>query len=61
VTDVYAGINAGLKTVLVKTGNGAKSFSILKNENNLPSFVAENLTEACKFIINDSNGVTFSD
>jgi len=59
--DILAGINAGVKTVLVNTGYGAKSFSILKNENNLPSFVAENLTEACKYIINDSNGVTFSD
>jgi D,D-heptose 1,7-bisphosphate phosphatase len=59
--DILAGINAGVKTVLVNTGYGTKSFSILKNENNLPSFVAENLTEACKFIINDSNGVTFSD
>jgi D,D-heptose 1,7-bisphosphate phosphatase len=59
--DILAGINAGVRTVLVNTGYGAKSFSILKNENNLPSFVAENLTEACKFIINDSNGVTFSD
>jgi D,D-heptose 1,7-bisphosphate phosphatase len=59
--DILAGINAGVKTVLVNTGYGAKSFSILKNENNLPSFVAENLTEAYKFIINDSNGVTFSD
>jgi len=59
--DILAGINAGVKTVLVNTGFSAKSFSILKNENNLPSFVAENLTEACMFIINDSNGVTFSD
>ena len=59
--DILAGINAGVRTVLVNTGNGAESFSILKNENNLPSFVAENLTEACKFIIKDSNGVTFSD
>jgi D-glycero-D-manno-heptose 1,7-bisphosphate phosphatase len=61
VTDIYAGMNAGLKTILVKTGNGAESFSILQNENNFPTFVAENLTEACKFIINDSSGVTFSD
>ena len=59
--DILAGINAGVKTVLVNTGYGAESFSILKNENNFPSFVAENLSEACKFIINDSNGVTFSD
>jgi len=59
--DILAGINAGVKTVLVNTGYGVESVSILKNENNFPNFVAENLTEASKFIINDSNGVTFSD
>ncbi len=59
--DILAGINAGVKTVLVNRGYGTESFSILKNGNNFPSFVANNLSEACKFIINDSNGVTFSD
>lgn len=61
VSDIKAGLNAGVKSVLVKTGNGAKSFSILQKDNNFPSFVAENLTDACNFIINDSSGVTFSD
>jgi len=61
VSDMLAGKDAGVKTVLVKTGNGAESISILQNGNNFPSFVAENLTEACNFIINDSSGVTFSD
>ena len=61
VSDILAGINAGVKTVLVKTGNGVESISILQNGNNFPSFVAENLTEACSFIINDSSGVTLSD
>ncbi len=50
-----------LKSVLVKTGNGAESISILQKDNNFPSFVAENLTDACNFIIKDSSGVTFSD
>ena len=60
-SDIKAGLAAQLKTVLVKTGYGAESISILQKENIFPSFVAENLTEACKFIINDSSGVTISD
>lgn len=59
--DIIAGLTAQLKTILVKTGKGAESISILQNENIFPSFVANNLTEAYKFIINDSTGVTFSD
>jgi D,D-heptose 1,7-bisphosphate phosphatase len=60
-TDIKAGLAAQLKTVLIKTGYGTESISILQKENILPSFVAENLTEAYKFIINDSSGVTISD
>lgn len=59
--DIIAGLTVQLKTILVKTGKGAESISILQNGNNFPSFVAENLTEAYKFIINDSTGVPFSD
>jgi len=59
--DIIAGLTIQLKTILVKTGKGAESISILQNENYFPSFVAENLTEAYKFIINDSTGVPFSD
>lgn len=59
--DIMAGKNAGIKTVLVKSGYGKETFSILQNENNFPSFVAENLNEASKFIINDSCGVSLSD
>ena len=61
VSDIIAGLSAQVKTILVKTGNGAESISILQNGNNFPNFVAENLTEASKFIINDSTGVTLSD
>jgi len=59
--DIMAGKNAGIKTILVKTGYGTETFSILHNENIFPTFVAENLNEASKFIINDSCGVSFSD
>lgn len=59
--DIKAGAAANVKTILVKTGYGAESISILQNGNYFPSFVAENLTEAYNFIINDSTGVTLSD
>lgn len=60
IEDINAGINAGLKSILVKTGKGAESFSVLQKGNNFPSFVANNLMEACNFIINDSFGDTVS-
>lgn len=53
-TDILAGKAAKLKTILVKTGNGLESISILQKDNYFPSFVAENLTDAYNFIINDS-------
>ncbi|GAB4296852.1 MAG: hypothetical protein Kow0098_20430 [Ignavibacteriaceae bacterium] len=56
VADIECGINAGLKTILVKTGNGMASLSILQNENKFPSFVAEDISEACKLIIKDFSG-----
>lgn len=61
IADLEAGNNSCIKSILVKTGYGAKSFSILQKENNFPTFVAENLFEASKFIIKDSCGVTFCD
>jgi D,D-heptose 1,7-bisphosphate phosphatase len=60
-SDIQAGLEAKVKTILVKTGYGAESISILQNGNYFPSFVAENLTEAYNFIINDSTGVTLSE
>ena len=54
--DILCGINAGLKTVLVKTGYGTDSISILQNQNIFPSFVAENILDACKFILEDFTG-----
>jgi D-glycero-D-manno-heptose 1,7-bisphosphate phosphatase len=59
-TDIETGINAGVKTILVKTGKGSESISILQKENIFPSFVAENLVEACNYIINDSFGDSLS-
>ncbi len=57
ITDIQCGINAGLKTILVKTGYGAESFSILKNQNIFPTFVAENIKEVSIFIQKEFIGV----
>ena len=54
VADIECGKNAGLRTILVKTGKGAESLSILQKDNNFPSFVAENLFNACEFIIKEN-------
>jgi D,D-heptose 1,7-bisphosphate phosphatase len=56
VSDVECGVNAGIKTILVKTGYGRESFSILQKQNKFPTFVAENITEVCRFIQNDLTG-----
>ena len=56
VTDVECGINANLKTILVKTGYGKESFSILQKLNKIPTFVAENILDACKIINKDFLG-----
>jgi D-glycero-D-manno-heptose 1,7-bisphosphate phosphatase len=56
VSDIEAARNAGIKSILVKTGKGLESFSMLQNENKLPSFVADNFKGACQFIIQDFTG-----
>jgi len=55
-TDIECGINAGLKTILVKTGYGEDSFSILQKQNKFPTFVAQNIMEVCSFIKKDFTG-----
>lgn len=57
VADIECGFNAGIKAILVLTGNGRESLSILKKENNIPSFVANTFSNACNFIIKDLSGV----
>jgi histidinol phosphatase-like enzyme len=56
VADIECGMNAKLKTILVKTGYGEESFSILQKLNKFPSFVAENILDACNYIYKDING-----
>jgi D-glycero-D-manno-heptose 1,7-bisphosphate phosphatase len=52
ISDMECGSNAGCRTILVKTGYGAETLSILQKQNKFPSFVAENLAEACNYILN---------
>jgi len=56
VSDVECGHNAGIKTILVKTGYGTESIYILNNQNKFPTFVAENIADACTFIYKDLTG-----
>ena len=56
VSDIECGKNAGLKTILVKTGYGEDSFSILKKQNNFPTFVAQNINDVRDFIQKDCIG-----
>ncbi len=51
--DIECARNAGCRyAVLVKTGNGIKAEKALAEKNVLPDYVAENLYEAAKWIIN---------
>ena len=54
VSDIECGKNAGLRTILVKTGNGTETLSILQKDNNFPSFVAENLFNASECILKEN-------
>lgn len=54
--DIECGINAGLKTILVKTGYGEESFYILQKQNKIPTFVAGDILDAVNFIHNDYRG-----
>ena len=56
VTDIECGLNANLKTILVKTGYGKESFYILQKLNKIPTFVAENILDASNIINKDFTG-----
>ena len=58
VADIECGINADIKTILVKTGYGREALYMLQKENKIPNFVAENFLDAGNFIITDSNGAS---
>ena len=56
VSDIECGKNAGLKTILVKTGYGEESLSILQKQNNFPTFVAQNILDVYNIIQEDFSG-----
>jgi len=51
VSDILCGFNANLRTILVQTGQGKESLSILQKENKIPSFVAKNILDASNYIL----------
>lgn len=58
VADIECGINADIKTILVKTGYGREALYMLQKENKIPNFVADNFLDAGNFIITDLNGAS---
>lgn len=52
IGDIECAKNAGVKGILVLTGYGNDTFSILQKQNNITTFVADNILEAAKFIQN---------
>ena len=56
VSDIEAGINADIKTIMLNTGCVDDEISILHNQGKKPNFVAANFSEACDFIIHDFSG-----
>lgn len=55
-SDIEAGWNANIKTVLLGTSNSDDEISILHNLGKKPNFVAANFNDACDFIIKDFSG-----
>jgi D-glycero-D-manno-heptose 1,7-bisphosphate phosphatase len=55
-SDILAGINAGVKTILLESQIYSDTINSLHKLGKKPNFVAANFTEACEFIINDTFG-----
>ncbi len=53
ITDVEAGYRAGTKTVLLTSNKEESENLTLQNKSIMPTFVATNFLDACKFIIDD--------
>jgi len=56
VADIECGINADIKTILVKSGYGREALYMLQKENKIPNFVADNFLDAGNFILTELNG-----
>lgn len=48
--DILCAKNAGVKSIMVLTGQGNRQIIPLKKGNNLPNFVVNDISEACKLI-----------
>lgn len=55
-SDVECGINAGIKTILINRNLSQDTISNLNNQGKIPTFIADNFVDACKFITNDFIG-----
>ncbi|MGE5681730.1 MAG: D-glycero-alpha-D-manno-heptose-1,7-bisphosphate 7-phosphatase [Bacillota bacterium] len=56
LSDIECGKNAGIKTILVKNGRSEEQISSLLVEGKIPNFIACDLQETSKYIINDYLG-----
>jgi D,D-heptose 1,7-bisphosphate phosphatase len=54
--DVECGINAGIKTILLKNTLKENEISDLQTQGKVPTYIADNFSDACKFIIKDYVG-----
>lgn len=55
-SDVVCGLNAGVKSILLKSDIYDAELSALQNQNKKPNFVAANFKEACDYILKDFGG-----
>ncbi|MFZ5946395.1 MAG: D-glycero-alpha-D-manno-heptose-1,7-bisphosphate 7-phosphatase [Stygiobacter sp.] len=55
-SDIEAGINAGVKTILLNSEIAKEELEILNQKNVNANFIAINFLEACDFIIKDFGG-----
>lgn len=52
-SDIECGINAGVKTILIRNEWNNDEIKLLKNDEKTPNFVAVDFLDACNFIMND--------
>lgn len=55
-SDIVCGLNAGVKSILLKSDIYDAELSALQNQNKKPNFVAANFKEACDYILKDFGG-----
>jgi D-glycero-D-manno-heptose 1,7-bisphosphate phosphatase len=55
-TDIECGINAGIKTVLLKNTIEEDKINQLHRAGKSPNFIADKFTDACNYVIEDFSG-----